>query len=492
VNISKKMLIDEIKTLKKASSLHAKYSISQYKKVLKILDELAKEKEILEQKVKQRTVHLEKEVKQKEHLANKLEKVAKYDQLTGLANRYLFLNELKIIHEEANLLNKKFVLLFIDLDGFKLVNDTYGHEVGDILLQTVASRIRTIVRKDDMVARLGGDEFTLILRNMQNREKVTQIASQIINIIKEVIKIDSLDIYVGSSIGIYVYDDILDHNFHDIISKADIAMYEAKKIGKGTFVFFDASMQEDLHNLTLLKQNVKSALKDGEFINFFQPIVTSNNYNIKGFEVLIRWYKDSSIISPEIFIPILEDDIHLITEVTFWQIEYVIKLLRKTDMFFSINISAKLLNFELIKKLKELQKKYNFSPSQIYFEVTETSLSSNILQASKVLSSIKSLGFNLSLDDFGTGYSSLAYLRELSFDTLKIDKKFIDNILQSKKDKKLLEAIINMAKTLNMKIVLEGVETKEQVDILQKDLHIKYQGFYFYRPLEYKDFLDLL
>jgi len=490
MQITKDMLKNEIKTLKKASRLHAKYSISQYKNVLKTLDELEMEKEFLEEKVKQRTSHLEDEIDQKEQLANKLEKVAKYDQLTGLANRYLFLNELKIIHEEANLLNKQFALLFIDLDGFKLINDTYGHEVGDVLLQTISKRIRAIVRREDMVARLGGDEFTVILRNIDDKIKIEQIVSNIIKSIKQVINIDDLKVFVGSSIGIYLYEK--DENYQDVVSKADIAMYEAKKNGKGRHIFFDIDMQKQFQKATLLKHKIKNALKNGELVNFYQPIIAASDLKIKGCEVLIRWFDDGCMVFPDVFIPILEDDINLIKDVTFWQLEQSIQRLSDVDIFFSINISVKLLNDDdLIDKLKYLDTKYSFNKNNIVLEVTETSLSSNLLLASKILKEIKKMGYNLSLDDFGTGYSSLSYLRELPFDTLKIDKKFLDNVLVSPKDKKLLKAIINMAQILDMKIVLEGVESKKQVDILEKNRHIKYQGFYFYKPLEYKTLLSL-
>jgi len=488
MQITKDMLKNEIKALKKASTLHARYSVSQYKNVLKALDELESEKEQLEAKVKVRTFHLETEIEEKKDLANKLEKVAKYDQLTGLPNRYLFLNELQIIQKEANLLKNKFALLFIDLDGFKLVNDTYGHEVGDTLLQIVADRIKKIIRSDDMVARLGGDEFTIILRNIEAKSRIEKIASKILDTLKKVIKIDSLNIYIGSSIGIFHYN--FNDNYQDVIAKADIAMYEAKKAGKGKYIFFDNYMQQQLHDTTYIKNKIKNALKKNEFINHYQPIIGSYDLKIKGVEVLMRWLDDDILISPIIFIPILEDDINLIKEVTFWQIEDTIKKMDQFNIKFSINISVKLLNDnDFVEKLKELEKRYNYDTKKISFEVTETTLSSNFSVSSKILKEIKNLGYQLSLDDFGTGYSSLAYLREFPFDVMKIDKKFLDNVANSSKDKKLLEAIINMAKILEMKIILEGIETKNQVDMFDKSKFIKYQGFYFSKPMEYEKLL---
>jgi len=486
------MLEEEILVLQKAAKLHAKYSISQYKQVLTTLEALEREKELLEEKVKIRTSHLEKEIANKETLANQLEKIAKYDQLTGLANRYLFLSELELLVKEAHLLHKTFSLLFIDLDGFKLINDTYGHDVGDRLLQIVAQRIQQQVRSDDMVARLGGDEFTVVLRNLDETKKLQELTIELIDEIQKVIQIDDFQIYIGASIGIYIFDNSIKESFQDIIAKADIAMYESKKAGKGVYTFFNESMQEELQRFTSIKQKIKNALQDGSFINYLQPIVSSLNHEIRGAEVLLRWQNHDRLESPSLFIPILEDDIQLIRDVTFWQIKEVLKMMQGNELFFSINLSAKLLNYELVAMLEELIDKKSFDTSRIHFEVTETSLSTNMIQSSKILFRLKSMGFHLSLDDFGTGYSSLAYLRELSFDTLKIDKKFIDDTEKSLKNKRLLLAIINMAETLNMKVILEGIEKESQLDIFQKEKYIKLQGYLFYKPMSQEEYFKII
>ncbi|WP_456479416.1 putative bifunctional diguanylate cyclase/phosphodiesterase [Nautilia sp.] len=480
MNINEKTLKNEIKVLQKAARLHAKYSISQYKKVLKALNELEKEKKLLEEKVKERTKHLEDEYNEKIAYARKLDKIAKFDQLTGLANRYLFFKELKLLIKEYELTGSPFALLFIDLDGFKFINDTYGHNIGDRVLQSVADKIKNMVRKEDLVSRIGGDEFTVILKNIENRKKIKEIAQKIIDTLKKPVKIDSLNLFLGASIGIYIIKKF--DNFQEIITKADIAMYEAKKAGKGTYLFFNESMKSDLTKITKLRNYIKNALKNDFFINCFQPIVLSTDYSIIGAETLLRLKQNNRLISPFVFMPVLEDDIHLIKDVTFWQISEVIKLHKKTDIFFTVNLSAKLLgDYDLINFLKKL-KNTGLNSSKIYFEVTETALSSNLSTASEILFSLKKMGFILSLDDFGTGYSSLAYLRDLPFDIVKIDKKFIDNLPYSQKDQKLLKSIINMAKTLDMKIVLEGIETKEQLKKLPKDPGIKYQGYHFHKP----------
>jgi diguanylate cyclase (GGDEF)-like protein len=447
------------------------------------------EKSILEEKVKQRTQHLEDEIYEKENLANKLEKLAKYDQLTGLANRYMFLNELELVYKEAQLLEKQFVLLFIDLDGFKLVNDTYGHKVGDALLQTISLRLQSIIRHGDLISRIGGDEFTVILKDISDTDRVKKITQEIIDSIKKTININKLEVYVGSSIGVYVYDGY--DQFENIVPKADIAMYEAKKAGKGTHVFFDDSMQKEISQITNLKTKIKDALKNREFVNYFQPIILSTDEKIKSSEVLMRWIDGGEIISPNVFIPILEDDISLIQSVTFWQIEEVIKVMQCNDIHYSINISAKLLtNNHLISQLKCFLNKYQFETDRISFEVTETTLSSNLAQASKILLELKELGFNLSLDDFGTGYSSLSYLSRLPIDTIKINKSFVDDISQGKNI--LVDTIISMARSLKMNVVAEGVESESQKEYLHKQGCSLYQGFLFSEAVPEREYFKML
>jgi len=483
MKITQKMLIDEIKTLQRAAKIHAKYSISQYRQVLKYLDELEKEKKSLEQKVKQRTQYLEIEIKEREKLTNKLENIAKYDQLTGLANRYMFLNELEILYNEAVLLDKNFSILFIDLDGFKLINDTYGHEAGDIVLQTIAQRLKNIIRKSDIVSRLGGDEFTVILKDLDNIEKLKEISNNIILEISKPIVMNKIKLHVGASIGIYIFNK--NDSLSDVITKADIAMYEAKKNGKGKFIFFDDKIKKEINQITTIKHQLKDVIKNNKIQNYFQPIVSSLDFKIKGFEVLARWDN----ISPATFIPILEEDISLLKEFTFKQIEEIVKILKKYNFnyFFSINISGKLLlNDDLIKFIDKMILKYNFDTSKIHFEVTETSLAININKASMILSNLKKKGFEISLDDFGTGYSSLAYIKNLPIYNIKIDKEFLLN-LSTKKDIKLLRAIINMIEILDMKVILEGIETKHQLSTIKPKEYIKYQGFLFYKPISFEE-----
>ena len=476
MKVTEEVLINEIKVLQRAAKIHAKYSIEQYKKVLKYVNELEKEKKLLESKVKERTKYLEDEMKQKEILASKLNKLAKYDQLTGLANRLMFFNEIEKVYKDTKDENSSFTIFFIDLDGFKMVNDTYGHEAGDFVLRTVAQRLKKIVRKSDVISRLGGDEFTIILKDLNDIETIKKIASKIIKELARPIRYNNNLLNIGASIGIYLFDQ--KDSISDIIAKSDIAMYEAKKSGKGRFVFFNEHMKSELENRVITKNNLKNAIRNKEIEFYIHPIVNSLNLQIKGFEVLSRWE-----IPPIEFIALMEEEVDLLKEFTFWQIENIFSCAQKYDTTFSINLSGKLLmDFDLVKFLRKKLKYQKIDTSKIFFEITETALATNLIKASKILQDLKDMNFNISLDDFGTGYSSLAYIKNLPIDTLKIDKEFIKN-LNSNKDIKLFKAIINMAEILDMNIVLEGIEKKHQLKYVQKNEHINYQGFLFYEPV---------
>jgi len=474
MKISKKMLKKEIKTLQKAAKLHAKYSIKQYEEVLKVLEELEKEKEILEEKVKERTFHLE--------------KLAKFDTLTDLPNRHMFKEELSLTLHSAKLLKKPFTLLFVDLDNFKEVNDTYGHEAGDILLQTIAKRFSKVVRNQDVVSRLGGDEFTIILKGMNEKDKINQIVKKIIEEANKPIQInDKVKVNVSASVGIYIFNP--EDTIEDIIANADIAMYKAKQSGKNRFIYYDNSMKKEVTHKLTLKQELINAFKNKEFINFIQPIINAKIQQIVGGEVLLRWKHNNTLIPPANFLEVLEN-INLIVDVTYWQIEDVIKKFKNyQNIFLSFNLGPKLLNEEILEFIKKIK---NNKIPKIYFEITENGIITNIKKAKKILNDLSKLGIKISLDDFGTGYSSLAYIREFDFDNLKIDKIFVNKITSSTKDYKLFKSIIEMAKILDMKVVIEGVETKEEFELIDKEDFIKIQGYYFYKPMSIDKFKRLI
>jgi EAL domain-containing protein (putative c-di-GMP-specific phosphodiesterase class I) len=269
-------------------------------------------------------------------------------------------------------------------------------------------------------------------------------------------------------------------------------MYEAKKAGKNRYIFFDENMQKEFQNTQKLKNEIIEDIKKDNFVSFFQPIVSYKDKKVKKVEVLSRWIKDDKVISPTVFMAIIEENIDLIELLTFKQLKEVFNLAKKYDLAFSVNISAKLLsNDNLLKFLSQFDFK-DIKKSKISFEVTETSISNDILKSSEILAKIKEMGFGISLDDFGTGYSSLSYLRNLPIDTLKIDRQFVLNLEKSKKDEKLLMAILKMANILDMNVVIEGIEEKKQYKKFKDFDFVKFQGFYFYKPMQFKELKKLI
>jgi len=482
MNLTKKMLIDEIKVLQEAAKIHAQKSIEQYRKVLNILEELEREKQLLEKKVKERTRHLE--------------KLAKYDTLTQLPNRYMFKEQLKLTLESAKLLHKPFTLIFIDLDGFKEVNDIYGHHMGDLLLQQVAKKILNNVRAGtDVVSRLGGDEFTIILPGLNEREQIKKITTKILKDLSGTFYLSpEIPVNISASLGVYLYEDEIETTVDEIIANADIAMYQAKELGKNRCTFFNEKMKTKLSKYTILKNELREAFETESFVNFVQPIVNAKTHEIVGAEVLLRWKKRDKVLAPASFIETLEE-MDLIINVTLWQIETLFSLIEKMndECFFSFNLTAKMLsNAQIVVFLNELTKRYAIDPKKIYFELTENDVARDIKKTQKVLEAISNLGFKIALDDFGTGYSSLAYIRDFDIDILKIDRAFVKSLAKSHKDYQLFRSIIEMGKILNMKIVVEGVENKKQLELVDQESFVKIQGYYFYKPMPIEEFFTQL
>ncbi len=482
MKLSKKMLINEIKVLQKAAQIHAKYSIKQYKNVLKALNELENEKKLLEEKVKERTKHLD--------------KLAKYDPLTHLPNRYLFKEQLALTLKSSKLLNKPFTLLFIDLDGFKEINDTYGHNIGDILLQRVSRILLSCVReKTDTVSRLGGDEFTIILPGLNDKRVIDKITDKILQNLNKTINLSpNIKVNISGSIGIYVYNGFEDISIDDIIANADIAMYKAKESGKNRCVIFDQKMKDYVSKQTVLKQELIEAFKNNRFLNYLQPIVNMQDKKIVGVEVLLRYKNRNEILTPAYFIDTLEE-MDLIFDVTNWQIKKVLSVFKKIDkdIFISFNLTSKVLNNQnIIDFLKSLKKEVSIDSSRIYFEIRENDFAKDLQKANKILQTISELGFKISLDNFGTGYSSLSFIRDFTIDTLKIDRTFVRDIEKSQKYYKLFQSIINMVELLELEVIIEGIENKEQLELVKEKSFIKVQGFYFYKPMPLEEFILLV
>ncbi|WPC44262.1 EAL domain-containing protein [Clostridium sp. JS66] len=425
----------------------------------------------------------------------KLQSLAYYDLLTGIPNRTLFYERLESALIRANNNKRAIALLFMDLDGFKVINDSLGHAAGDLLLKEVAARIESSISKSDTVSRLGGDEFTVILENVNKHEDAKAAAESIIEKILLPYSILGREITLGVSIGIALapYDE---STVEGLVRKADAAMYDAKESGKGKYSFSSDEIEKRNHEILEMQIKLNKALDNNEFNLYLQPqiIFTENGFKIIGAEALIRWKTiDGKIFTPDKFIPVSETN-RMIIPIGNWILEEIFridKVLKNNgiNIKLSINISSKQFeNGNLVSKIKELFKENDSQNINLVIEITESFLLQDTESAIQSLLEIKKLGIEISIDDFGTGFSSLSYLARLPVDYLKIDKSFIDDIL-STNHKNLTSNIISMAKTLNLKTVAEGVETKEQANRLMEEGCDELQGYYFSKPLIIDDFI---
>jgi len=434
------------------------------------------------------TEHL-KNQKLLEKQKNELDYQAHYDSLTLLPNRVLFLDRLKKAISSAQRYKNQIALLFIDLDHFKEINDSLGHEAGDFILQETATRLQSKIRKSDTVSRLGGDEFTIILEGMHNINEVISLVQIILINLQKPYLYESNRLYSGASIGISIYPENGDTP-QELLRNADAAMYKAKDNGRNTYSFYTHSMTQKAYERVVLETNLRDAIKNKEFEVYYQPQIDLDSKSLIGFEALVRWIDaDGSIISPLKFIPIAEQtgliiDIgKIILERTFAQ---TLKWQKENRGFkkIAINISTKQLKDpEFLPTVKELLEKTQCDPRWIEFEITESFFIDDIEEAISILNTINAMNITISLDDFGTGFSSLSYLKRLPISKLKIDKSFIDDILTDEEDKVITRSIIDLAKNMNIKVIAEGVETKEQEQFLQINHCELAQGYLYSKPI---------
>ncbi|MDF1878248.1 EAL domain-containing protein [Sulfurimonas sp. SAG-AH-194-C20] len=418
-----------------------------------------------------------------------LQKQAHYDTLTDLPNRTLFKDRLSqtIISSKRN--NEKFALFFIDLDQFKQINDSLGHHIGDKVLIEAARRLQSTIREEDTLARLGGDEFTIILKNLQDVSSISIVANKIINVMKEPININNHNLYVTASIGVSIYPD--DATTQDnLIKYSDVAMYKAKDAGRNTFRYYSSDMTSQAFERVVLESSLRMAIKEEQFIVYYQPQFDTRTEKIMGMEALIRWeHPTLGIISPINFIPIAEET-GLIIEidrlvmrlamqqfVTWYEKGFIPGVL-------SLNLAMKQLNeADFLTYLLDTMQSINFKTEWLELEVTEGQVMKNPEASILKLNKIHSLGIEVAIDDFGTGYSSLAYLKKLPLDKLKIDREFVKDIPQDEDDMAITKAIIALGKSLNLKLIAEGVETQEQKDFLIANGCELIQGYFYSPPL---------
>ncbi len=428
----------------------------------------------------------------------KLYNMANFDALTGLVNRRYFQDQLEINLQHAKRLKDMLALMFIDLDGFKLLNDNFGHQSGDQTLKTVAERLAGSVRDTDIVARMGGDEFTIILPFIKNSQDVAAIAEKIMKHIVLPIKVKSANLFISASIGIAIFPGDA-KCAEELVQNADAALYRAKEIGKNLYQFFSPEMNKYVKDRMAIHSKLRQALDKNRFMVYYQPQFDIMNNCIIGMESLVRWKSGkNSFIDPDYFIPIAEET-GLINEIGDYILRTACSQGKKwidekiLNVPISVNVSAiQLRHPDFIKKIKSIIKESGFPPGKLEIELTETILIENAGDIRNKLSELKSLGCSIVIDDFGTKYSSFSYLKILPADKLKIDKSFIQDITVDKKSADILKAIIAMGKSLNITVIAEGVETEEQVDFLKKNGCSFIQGFYFSMPVKASDIHSLL
>jgi len=419
---------------------------------------------------------------------DKLEYFANHDSLTGLPNRHAYINKVtNMIDNNEDKTN--FALVFMDLDNFKTVNDSLGHTLGDLLLQKVTKRLKAKIKNYEMLSRFGGDEFVFLFSNVQSQLTIENTMKRIHEILQKPFMLSNYEVYTTASIGIAVYpDDAIDSEM--LLRNADIAMYDAKKSGRGRYSFFDSDMLKLSTNRLTLESELHKSLQNNELFLLFQPQVCLADEQIIGVEALIRWkHPTKGLVSPLDFIPIAENN-GLIISIGGWVIDQACKQLalwKHTNMSkttLSINISAKqILHQDLFLYIQAAINRTNIDARLLELEITESVIMENINETAKILVKLKKLGVSIAIDDFGTGYSSLSYLKKLPIDKLKIDREFIKEIPNDKDDIAITNAIISMSKSLLLKIIAEGPETKEHIEFLKNSKCDIAQGFYYSKPV---------
>ncbi|MBZ5752781.1 bifunctional diguanylate cyclase/phosphodiesterase [Metabacillus rhizolycopersici] len=425
------------------------------------------------------------DITEKKHAQKRIKELAYTDQLTGLPNRHWFYKELKAIVEQAQKDERPFAILTIDFDNFKSVNDTFGHNAGDYLLRQVSNRLRCCLRKNDKISRLGGDEFIIILDNI-TRNDVNQIAKRILNEMTPPILIYDQEIIVTLSIGISMYSDCT-YDGETLIKQADLAMYLAKESGKNNYQFFTEKLHARATRKLQIKNALSTAIEQNEFTLFYQPQVDLHTRKLIGMEVLLRWNPSFGFVSPSEFIPIAEET-GLILPIGEWVIKDACRQLKEWEkqqlpkIRVCVNVSARQLkNRDFPLTVKKIIEEENVNPNYLEFEITE-SIMLNVEEASQLINELKKLGVKIAIDDFGAGYSSLNGIKNVKIDTLKIDKSLLENVTQNDRMLSMLKAVIGVGKTLNAQVIIEGIETKKQVELL-KEFFVIGQGYFYSQPL---------
>ena len=442
--------------------------------------------------IKQQSEELETALKRLQHYAQ-------HDQLTQLFNRDQITSILKRLMASSRRTKKQIGLFFLDLDHFKNVNDSLGHDIGDLLLKGAADRIKNAVRESDFVARLGGDEFSVILSNLDHPASASQVAQKILDTLALPHHINGHEILISCSIGIALHDGMSDSTT-DLLKSADSAMYQAKRKGRNQFAYFSPELEQQAIKKMDISRGLHDAMENNELSIHYQPQIAAATGEMIGFEALLRWEKDGNWISPGEFIPIAEESglipklgawvlLHSCLDLKKWQDDGIIGESIKV----AVNISNRQIQASnFLTVVKNAIQESQISPTCVEFELTESSVMDDPESTISTFNEIHKLGIEISVDDFGTGYSSLSYLRQLPLDCIKIDQSFTQDIGLDKNDEAIVKAIIALSHNLELKVVAEGVETEQQAAFLRKHRCDILQGYLFSRPIPQQDVAEFV
>ncbi|HHF2918229.1 EAL domain-containing protein [Vibrio sp. VGrn 2] len=457
------------------------------------LEEEKKRKDILSQQNRKLTNEIERRKASEKELAFQ----AKYDTLTNLPNRSYGSERLALELIRASRSGSKVLVMFIDLDHFKQINDSMGHFVGDEILKLSAQRLHQVARKTDLLARIGGDEFLLVIPDLPDNDTAKRVASSVLSAFNDPFVWNNHEFFLSSSVGMSVFPDDGD-NAEQLLACADMAMYRVKQDGRDAFCFYNHNMNQDLQRYLDLENRLRNAISSQLLELYYQPIIDLSSGKIVGAEALMRWNDEKyGFVNPEEFISIAEKNglIHQIGEFAIQQAcRQAAQWQNLTPLFVSVNFSSVQFRYcdRLLAFIKKSLEESGLPSDKFDIEVTESLLFNHDSELLDMLNNLRALGTKLTIDDFGTGYSALSYLQKFPFDRLKIDRSFMQNMFENDSDRELVNVIIAMAKALNLKIVAEGIEEQRHVDYL-KDLNCEFgQGFHYSRPLPAKDFEALL
>jgi diguanylate cyclase (GGDEF)-like protein len=455
-------------------------------------EELRKANADLERRVEERTrrlieanQRLKEEIADREELQARSQYLAYHDSLTGLGNRLLFKEQLEEALKDVSVTPHPLAVLFLDLDGFKAVNDTLGHSVGDLLLKSIAAKLRDLLPSTDRVARLGGDEFAILQISSPQPTSSFSLAEQIIEVVGHPHNIEGHDVSVGASVGIAVAcpGEMDTENF---LKSADLAMYAAKSEGRATYRLFDPQMDAAVQTRRSMERDMRTALAQGGFSLCYQPLVNLQNKKVTAFEALMRWdHVERGAVPPSVFIPVAEE-MGLIVQIGEWALRQACSQAVEwpDDIRVSVNLSP--LQFSkgnLVSTVMSALASSGLSPSRLELEITESVLLEKTERNIAILNQLRRMGVRISMDDFGTGYSSIGYLRSFPFDKIKIDRSFVRDLMVDEGSLAIVRAIAGLGLSFGMTTTAEGVETEEQMRCLNLEGCIEVQGYLFSKPV---------